>query len=123
MNRLKGAMIMTSGVSSSGHSENSYGVGSFSLDARRTDGRYVDIGELWFANPTPEQLRAAEAAARQYSSSSPVRADHAAGKAYSDIQRRLSLKQANYLMHIITRALNEALPDGVIPHDDDIPKF
>lgn len=121
MNRLKGAMVMTNGIGTSGRSENIYGVGSFSLDARRTDGRYIDIGELWFANPNPDQLKAAEEAATKYSSSSPTRSEHEAGKAHGDIQRRLSLKQANYLMHIITRALNEALPDGVIPHDDDIP--
>jgi ATP-dependent DNA ligase len=117
-------MIQTGGFHSSGRSESAYGVGSISISSRRRDnGHCLDIGEILYSNPDELQMEKAEEAAKKYSTMSSDRTEHEAAKASSGISRRLSLRQANYLLSIVTKALNEAMPDGVIPHDDDIPEL
>lgn len=109
---LPGASFRFASVSSSGSHTNEFGVGEMSLGIYRPGLHWpqVDLGEIWYSEPTPEQY---DKAATCYS-----RHDKD-GRNYVDINRRLSRKQAEYITYLITDMLTEKLK-GEVPTDDEI---
>ncbi len=111
---LPGATVQFVSACTSGSSTNAYGVGSLSLQLYRPGNKYpwIDLGCINFSAPRPEQFEAAKKA----NAENPYNED---GQALSNIYRRLSKKQADYIQHLICEALTEKLK-GEIPPDDEI---
>lgn len=109
---LPGAMIRFKSAGSNGSHENIYGVGEISLALHRPDAEYkwVDLGSIYYSAPTPEQYLDAETSP-QFSEGN---------KAHSDINRRLSKKQAMFMVMKIREMIARQFSDGVIPPDDEI---
>ncbi len=108
---LPGAPIRFTTASCCGSHENSFGVGELSLTLRRPQEKYVwvDIGHIYYSNPTPSQMEDAETSPK-YSSG---------WNAVADIHRRLSRKQAEHVVNKINRMLATEFSEG-IPADDEI---
>lgn len=109
--RLPGAWVVFRSALSSGSSENRYGVGEISLDLYRSDNKYpwVGLGSIFYSSPTPEQLLDAE--------TSPEFSE--GRKAFGDIKRSLSKKQAELVVRKILTMMAREFPNG-IPPDDEI---
>lgn len=109
---LPGAMIRFKSACSNGSHENIYGVGELSLALHRPDAVYkwVDLGCIYYSAPTPEQYLDAETSP-QFSEGY---------KAHSDIHRRLSKKQAEFMVMKINEMIARQFSDAVIPSDDEI---
>lgn len=107
---LPGAPIYIKSIGSTGHHQNATGVGSMDFSATR-DGQYpwLDMGEVYFSNPTEEQMLDADTA--------PI--DTEAGRDRSNIRRRMSFQQARLVNEVIARALKLTF-NGEIPADDEI---
>ena len=109
---LPGAMIQFTSIVNTGSSQNEYGVGDMDISLHRAGQKYpwVDLMRINFSNPTYEKYLDAE--------TSPP---NSKGRdAFSDINRRLSVKQANFIASKIMKMLNKEFPDGIIPPDDEI---
>lgn len=111
---LPGAQIPFQRSLIDGIHSDSFGVGYVSLSLHRPHAKYqwLDLGRINFSNPTPDQLLDA--------ATSPVYSP--GGKAYSDICRRLSLKQAQVISEMIISMLDKSF-NGTIPDDDEIDEF
>lgn len=111
---LPGAMIRFTNPGSCGYHTNEYGVGSISLSAQRPgqEWPWLDLGHIFFSDPTPDQYKAAT----EVREKNPYGPD---AVSYSDIHRRVSRTQASYIEMLISDMLNEKL-NGVIPTDDEI---
>lgn len=109
---LPGAAFRFASLSSSGSRTNEFGVGEISLGMYRPGHHWpqIDLGQIWFSNPTPEQFEAAKVKHRM---------PDIDGRNFVDINRRISRKQADYITHLIATALNEKLK-GEMPTDDEI---
>lgn len=107
-----GASFRFASVSSSGSRTNEFGVGSMSLGMYRPGNHWpqVDLGEIWFSSPTPDQYKEAENLRGVFTKE---------GLNFSDIHRRISRKQAEYIVYLITSMLSEKLK-GEMPTDDEI---
>lgn len=110
-NELPGATILFKTSTCTGYNQNSFGNGSMDISLHRPDYKFnwVDIGHIYFSRPTPEQVLDAE--------TSPSGSD--GQKAYGDMNRRLSFKQANYINLLIQDMLMKEF-NGIIPPDDEI---
>lgn len=108
---LPGAWVMFKAAVSSGYRQNEFGVGQMSLELYRPglDWPWIDLGHIYFSSPTPEQLLDAQ-------TSGAFSEGH---KAYVNIQRRLSKKQAELVVKKIAAMINLEFPNG-IPPDDEI---
>ncbi len=108
---LPGAPVYFTNASCCGSHENGYGVGDFSLTLHRPGQKYVwvDLGHIYYSNPTPSQLEDAQ--------TSP--SFTAGAHAHADIHRRLSRKQAQLIVSRINRMINAEFFEG-IPADDEI---
>ncbi len=108
---LPGAPVYFTNASCCGSHENGYGVGDFSLTLHRPGQKYVwvDLGHIYYSNPTPSQLEDAQ--------TSP--SFTAGAHAHADIHRRLSRKQAQLIVNRINRMINAEFFEG-IPADDEI---
>lgn len=90
--------------------EPEFGTGDISLSTRHTvDGHAIDIGEIYFSQPTEEQ--------RLNADTTPFFTKE--GMKSTNVNRRLSKIQADYVTALICKALNEEF-NGVIPSDDEI---
>lgn len=109
---LPGAVVNFAGATSTGCHTNHLGIGSMDISLRRpgTPWPWLDLGEIYFASPTPAQY---DAAVRAKATPGPD------GCAFSNIHRRLSRKQAEYIVGLISRMLEEKFK-GQIPADDEI---
>ncbi len=109
--RLPGAMVMFSSALSSGNHENSYGVGKMDISLHRPGQEYtwIDLADIYYSHPTHEQYLDAE--------TSPSMSE--GRRAHSDIHRRISKKQAQYINLLIQDMLMKEFA-GVIPPDDEI---
>ena len=110
----QGGPVIFSKVFSSGSHTNEFGVGSLDVSIARGDSiyKFVDLGNINFAQPTLEQLRVVRDA-------SPF---SDGDKSRVAILRRLSLLQAEFVSDIIIKALQKELI-GVIPSDEEIMKM
>lgn len=110
-NRLPGAMIMFASTSCTGSSEDQYGVGDMDLSLYRPGQKYpwVDLGRINYSHPTASQYLDAE--------TSPSMTE--GWRAHSNIHRRVSKKQAEYINMLIREMLMKEFA-GVIPPDDEI---
>lgn len=109
---LPGAPFRFASVSSSGSHINAFGVGEMSLGMYRP-GNYwpqVDLGQIYFSAPTPDQY---EEATKLKGSITKEACN------FSDIHRRISRKQAEYVTYLIVSMLSEKLK-GEMPTDDEI---
>ncbi len=111
-----GKAIQIQPISSSGWNlEPEFGTGDISLDTRlivkesNDNGHAIDIGKINFAQPTEEQRLNADTA--------PFFTKE--GMKSTNVNRRLSKIQADYITALICKALNEEF-NGVIPSDDEI---
>lgn len=111
---LPGTAVPYRGVSSSGYSMNSYGVGDMDISLYTPDQKYKwkDIARVNFASPTERQLLDAQ--------TSPEFTD--GSKAFDNINRRLSFKQAQIINSMFILTLEKAFR-GEIPADDEIGDF
>lgn len=111
---LPGAPILFKSARSTGHSTNGFGVGDMDISIHRPDSKYpwLDLGRINFASPTEQQLLDAQ--------TSPAFSE--GQKAFADINRRLSFKQAQLVRDIFIHTLEQAFR-GEIPADDEIPDF
>lgn len=116
-NRLPGAMIMFATTSCTGSSEDQYGVGDMDLSLYRPGQKYpwIDLGRINYSHPTQSQYLAAENSEQQSTGWS----GHDCRMAYSNIHRRVSKKQAEYINMLIREMLMKEFA-GVIPPDDEI---
>ena len=108
---LPGAVIHFSSVGSTGSSQNGFGVGDIDISIHRPGEKFpwIDLGRINYSSPTQTQYEDAE--------TSP---DMSEGrKAYVDINRRISKKQANYITFLICEMLKSEL-NGEIPADYEI---
>lgn len=105
---VDGGSIQFSRTGSSGFFQNPYGVGDISLDLTRSDGewRYIDLGCIYFAAPTADQVLDASLETKNI----------------SDIKRRLSKKQADLVTEVILKAIDTTFKGG-IPADENIDQF
>jgi hypothetical protein len=108
---LPGASIHFTNAGCCGSHENGYGVGEFSLAMHRPGQKYVwvDLGHIYYSNPTPSQLEDARTSPSFTAGSNSV----------SNIHRRLSRKQAQLLASRISQMINTEFSKG-IPSDDEI---
>lgn len=108
---LHGKAVCIQDIGCSGaFTEGKFGTGNLSLSSRNIyDNWAIDIGEIYFAEPSEDQRLAAE--------TTPVLSKE--GYAAGGVGRRLSRIQAEYINALICKALNEELR-GVIPSDDEI---
>ena len=109
-----GAQIPFTSVSYPGSCENEFGVGSMLVSLSRP-GAYpwVDLLQVSYADPSPDEMAAMESAA-------PFTPEW---YARSDVNRRLSKKQAEYISRLIDKMLIEEFSkDGelCIPSDSEI---
>lgn len=111
---LPGAPVSYRNVASTGWSMNSYGVGDIDISLHAPDGKYKwrDIARVQFASPTEQQLLDAQ--------TSPEFTE--GRKALSNINRRLSFKQAQLIKSMFILTLEKAF-QGEIPADDEIGDF
>lgn len=111
---LPGAVVSYRSVSSTGYSVNSHGVGDIDISLHTPEDKYKwkDIARVNFASPTEQQLLDAE--------TSPEFTE--GRKAFGDINRRLSFKQAQLISSMIIMTLENAFR-GEIPADDEIGDF
>lgn len=109
---LPGASFRFASVSSSGSHTNEYGVGEIFLGMYRPGYHWpqIDLGQIYFSDPTPEQFEAAKTKHRM---------PDIDGKNFVDINRRISRKQADYISYLITSMLAEKLK-AEMPTDDEI---
>lgn len=108
---LPGAFV-TAVPSITGSSETCYGVGSISIGARRPNGHQMDLCSINYASPTPSAYEDAQTSPRWSDGE----------KAFGDINRRLSKKQAMWIAVHLERRLAELMKDG-IPADDEIENY
>jgi hypothetical protein len=107
---LPGAPIRLRSVGGTGYSQNAFGVGSMGISAQREgEWPWLDIGNVYFSDPTQEQML--DAATTPFGS--------VGERARSDIHRRLSFKQAQLVHEVMSRALTLAF-ECEIPADDEI---
>lgn len=87
--------------------EPDFGTGDISISTRNhINGHAIDIGRIYFAEPTAEQRLNADTTS-MFSKE---------GATASNVNRRLSRIQAEYVTMLINKALNEEF-NGVIPSD------
>ncbi len=112
---LPGTHILFANATSTGHSQNQYGNGKMDLSLHRPGHQYpwLDLGVIYFSNPTAEQYKAAEEMQRAF-----PYGELAGNK--SDMHRRLSFKQAEYINYLIREMLMDKLNRGGIPADDEV---
>lgn len=108
---LPGALVIFHRATSTGSSEDPWGVGDMSLALHRPDNKWpwIDLGCIQYAIPTPEQYLDAQTSP-QFTEGS---------NAYGNIHRRLSKKQAALIVKKINEMIVREFPDG-IPPDDEI---
>lgn len=112
---LPSVMYPEARITSSGFSENIFGVGSIGLGFRKENGHYMDVGEIWFQNMSIEKFKELD---EKYTKT-PHYGHDPDHKAYVDAKRRISFKQAMWLKNEIEKHLAVITVNG-IPHDDDL---
>lgn len=112
---LPGAHILFAHATSTGRSQNQYGNGAMDLSLQRPGHQYpwLDLGSIYYSDPTPEQYKAAEEMHR-------VNPYGELARNKSDIHRRLSFKQAEYINYLIREMLTEKFSKDGIPADDEV---
>lgn len=112
---LPGAHIRFTHASSTGHSQNQYGNGRIDLSLHRPHSPYpwLDLGLIYYSSPNEEQMKAAEKVHKEEPYGPEARNQ-------SDIHRRLSFKQAEYINYLIREMLTEKFSKEGIPCDDEI---
>lgn len=112
---LPGAHILFANASSTGHSKNHFGNGTMDISLHRPHSPYpwLDLGNIYYSSPTEEQLKAAEKVHKEEPYGTEARN-------HSDIRRRLSFKQAQYVNYLIREMLTEKFSKDGIPPDDEI---
>lgn len=112
---LQGAHILFAHATSTGHTQNQYGNGKMDLSLHRPHSPYpwLDLGVIYYSAPTAEQLKAIEKICEE---------DPYGAEAHnrSDVCRRLSFKQAEYVNYLIREMLTEKFGKDGIPCDDEI---
>jgi hypothetical protein len=108
---LHGKAVPIEDISSCGSSqEGKFGTGDMSISTRNMyDKWYIDIGQIYFADPSEEQRLDAE--------TTPTFSKE--GMIAPNVNRRLSRIQAEYINRLICKALNAELK-GIIPSDEEI---
>ena len=111
---IPGAPVPYRAVLSSGHSTNGYGVGDIDISLHTPQSKYNwrDIARVNFSSPTEQQFLDAQ-------TSPEFTEGH---KAFSNINRRLSFKQAQLVTNMFILTLEKAF-HGEIPADDEIGDF
>ena len=106
---LPGISINFQSICSTGRYENSFGVGSTDISLHRTDKEtpWMDLIEIKYSNPTQDQLLDAQTTPGFLSCHT------------SDINRRVSFKQACLIQKVVMQALDKKFK-GTIPADDDL---
>jgi hypothetical protein len=106
---LPGISINFQSICSTGRHENSFGVGSTDISLHRTDKEtpWMDLIEIKYSNPTQDQLLDAQTTPGFLS------------RHTSDINRRVSFKQACLIQKVVMQALDKEFK-GTIPADDDL---
>lgn len=104
-----GESIRCSPIATGGSYQDDFGVGDLSISSRNEDGHAIDLGNVYFAEPTDEQRLDAD--------TTPIFS--ARGIRATMVNRRLSRVQADYICTIIVQALNAHL-NGEIPSDLEI---
>ncbi len=90
--------------------EGKFGTGDLSISSRNVYDQWaIDIGKIYFAEPSEEQRLDAE--------TTPTFSKE--GMTATDVGRRLSRIQAEYINSLICKALNAELK-GIIPSDEEI---
>ena len=112
---LPGVHIRFAHATSTGHFQNQYGNGKMDLSLHRPHSPYpwLDLGLIYYSAPTAEQLKAIEKVCEE---------DPYGPEAHnrSDVHRRLSFKQAEYVNYLILEMLTEKFGKDGIPCDDEI---
>lgn len=110
-----GAAIMFDYVTSTGYYRNKFGNGDVSISMHRPGDGYewLDLLRINFTQPRDDQFLDCITA--------PSHTE--AAKEKSNMSRRLSFVQANYIKNILIKAMKEAFPVGVIPSDEEINKI
>lgn len=103
---FEGQVIEFTHATSTGSHENAYSVGSLDISLRKKDQRWIDLLEIRYTNHTEEDYREAD---RKVSST----------RDFSDMQRRLSRAQAEYLKDFLIAKITEEF-NGVFPSDREI---
>lgn len=117
--------ITGAGIGSSGSSR-FLGVGKMSISMAITaDWPQMDLGDLYFASPAKEEFDTLWKEHREFDDAGRYRgfpSQHRPNDpTWADAHRRLSEKQARWLLGIMTRAVNtEIVRLGYIPPDDEI---
>ena len=108
---LPGALVTFRSATCTGSHEDIFGVGDMSLALHRPDHQYtwIDLGNIFYSNPTPEQ----------YLDTKTAPPYTPGAKAHSNHHRRLSKKQAELLVKMINQMIVREFPNG-IPPDDEI---
>jgi hypothetical protein len=108
---LHGKAVPIEDISSCGSSqEGKFGTGDMSISTRNMYDKWsIDIGQIYFADPSEEQRLDAETTPT-FSKEDMIA---------TNVNRRLSRIQAEYINRLICKALNEELM-GVIPSDEEI---
>lgn len=109
---LPGASFRFASVSSSGSHTNEFGVGEMSLGffCPGTHWPQIDLGEIYFSEPTQEQYDKAADLRNKFGEE---------GRHFPNIMRRISRKQADYVSHLICDMLADKFKSGM-PADDEI---
>lgn len=107
-----GSAIEFEHVTSSGYSQNAFGNGNMDISMHRPGPGYkwLDVLDIHFTQPTTDQFMDCMTA--------PSHTEDAQEK--SNMFRRLSFVQANYIKDILIKALEEEFAGGVIPSDEEI---
>lgn len=111
-NGNSGAAIEFDHVTSSGYTHNAFGNGNMDISMHRPgDGyKWLDVLAIHFTQPTADQFMDCMTA--------PGHTEETQEK--SNMFRRLSFVQANYIKDIVIKALEEEFAGGVIPSDEEI---
>jgi hypothetical protein len=111
-NGNSGAAIEFDHVTSSGYRQNAFGNGHIDISMHRPGPGYkwLDVLDIHFTQPTADQFMGCMTA--------PGHTEDAQEK--SNMFRRLSFAQANYIKDILIKALEEEFAGGVIPSDEEI---
>ncbi len=114
-NGNSGAAIEFDHVTSSGYRQNAYGNGEMDISMHRPGPGYkwLDVLDIHFTQPTADQFMDCMTA--------PSHTEDAQEK--SNMFRRLSFVQANYIKDILIKTLKETFAGGVIPSDEEINKI
>jgi hypothetical protein len=104
--RFEGQATEFEFVTSTGSHENAYGVGSLDVSMLKPDKSWVDLLDIRYTNHTEEDYREADRKRRSLCD-------------LSDMNRRLSKKQAEYLKDFILAKIREEF-NGVFPSDREI---